>query len=56
VALSNERLINPFLRSRTPDITAAVARHVQHQDPSASPTLLDEVATFAALRAWKNKF
>lgn len=56
VALSTERLINPFLRSRTPAITAAVSRTVQHQDPSASPTRLDEVATFAALRAWKNKF
>jgi hydroxyacylglutathione hydrolase len=43
-----EKAINPFLRSRSNAIMAAVhQREAQAQD---------EVATFAALRAWKNEF
>jgi hydroxyacylglutathione hydrolase len=48
VALSTERAINPFLRSRTRPVSAAVRQH----DASAS----DDVTTFAALRSWKNTF
>lgn len=48
VALSTERAINPFLRSRTPSVSAAVRQH----DASAC----DDITTFAALRAWKNTF
>jgi hydroxyacylglutathione hydrolase len=48
VALSTERAINPFLRSRSEAVSAAVRR----MDPSAT----DDVTTFAALRAWKNDF
>jgi hydroxyacylglutathione hydrolase len=48
VALSTEQAINPFLRSRSPAVSAAV----QHRDAQA----LDDVTTFAALRAWKNEF
>ena len=43
-----ERRINPFLRSREPD----VIRSVQGFDASAH----DEVGIFAALREWKNQF
>jgi hydroxyacylglutathione hydrolase len=43
-----EREINPFLRSRLAGVTQAV----QAVDPSAR----DEIAVFAALREWKNKF
>jgi hydroxyacylglutathione hydrolase len=43
-----ERKINPFLRSRQPD----VIRAVQTFDASAH----GEVAVFAALRQWKNQF
>jgi hydroxyacylglutathione hydrolase len=48
VALSTERAINPFLRSRTRSVSAAVRQH----DASAC----DDVTTFAALRTWKNTF
>ena len=48
VALSTERAINPFLRSRSAAVSAAVRQH----DASAT----DDVSTFAALRAWKNDF
>eukprot|EP01030_Chromulinospumella_sphaerica_P003315 gene3315-3243_t len=48
VALSNEQAINPFLRSRSPSVAAAV----KNRDAKA----LDDIATFAALRAWKNEF
>ncbi|WP_399677958.1 hydroxyacylglutathione hydrolase [Xenophilus sp.] len=48
--LSTERLINPFLRSREPTVSAAVQRHA-HLSADA-----DEVAVFAALRQWKNDF
>jgi len=48
--LALERLINPFLRSRHPDVRAAVQRHSGITDGA------DEVAVFAALREWKNNF
>ncbi len=48
VALSTEQAINPFLRSRSPSVAAAVKRH----DAQA----VGDIATFAALRAWKNDF
>ncbi|WP_090143006.1 hydroxyacylglutathione hydrolase [Limnohabitans sp. DM1] len=48
VALSTEQAINPFLRSRSPSVATAV----KNRDAQA----LDDIATFAALRAWKNEF
>ena len=45
--LATELAINPFLRSRQPEVVASV----QAQDPTAR----DEVAVFAALREWKNR-
>ena len=48
VHLSIELDINPFLRSRSQAVAAAVKRH----DASA----VDDVSTFAALRTWKNEF
>ena len=45
-----ELTINPFLRSRQPQ----VARAVQHH--SGQPDGLDDTAVFAALREWKNVF
>ncbi len=48
IALSTERAINPFLRSRSSAVSQAVRRH----DAQA----LDEITTFAALRNWKNEF
>jgi hydroxyacylglutathione hydrolase len=48
VHLSIELDINPFLRSRSQAVAAAVQRH----DASA----VDDVSTFAALRTWKNEF
>jgi hydroxyacylglutathione hydrolase len=48
VPLSTERAINPFLRSRS----KAVSHAVRQRDAHA----LDDVATFAALRSWKNEF
>ncbi|MGV0959644.1 MAG: hydroxyacylglutathione hydrolase [Limnohabitans sp.] len=47
-ALSTEQAINPFLRSRSSAVSAAVKR----RDALA----VDDVTTFAALRAWKNEF
>lgn len=44
-----ERAINPFLRSREP----AVVRSVRSHDRATGE---DEVAVFAALREWKNRF
>lgn len=46
--LTTELAINPFLRSRQ----AGVMQAVQQREPAAR----DEVAVFAALRAWKNQF
>ena len=48
--LAQERRINPFLRSRHPDVRAAVQQHAGGQG------VMDEVAVFAALREWKNNF
>jgi len=48
--LSLERAINPFLRSRTTDVTNAVRRFAP-TTPAG-----DDVAVFAALRQWKNEF
>ena len=48
VALSIERMINPFLRTRVP----AVRKSIQQQWPEA----VDDVSAFAALRQWKNEF
>ncbi len=42
-----ERDINPFLRSRQPAVTRAVA---------ARAAASDEISVFAALREWKNQF
>jgi hydroxyacylglutathione hydrolase len=44
-----ERATNPFLRVESPEVRAAAAAHA-----AAAPA--DAVATFAALRAWKNVF
>lgn len=46
--VSTEKAINPFLRSRSQAIRAAV-----HQREAQAR---DDVSTFAALRAWKNEF
>ena len=48
VRLLTEQAINPFLRSRSSAVSAAVKR----RDAQA----VDDVTTFAALRAWKNDF
>ena len=48
--IGQERAINPFLRSRTGAVTAQVLA----QAPSTHPN--DDIAVFAALREWKNKF
>jgi hydroxyacylglutathione hydrolase len=48
VSLLTEQAINPFLRSRSPAVSAAV----KQRDALA----VDDVTTFAALRAWKNEF
>ncbi|MFV0681431.1 hydroxyacylglutathione hydrolase [Ottowia sp.] len=45
-----ERTINPFLRSRTPEVMRSVQTH------AALPSTNDDVAVFAALRQWKNEF
>ena len=47
-SIGTERAINPFLRTREP----AVMQAVRAQAPDAS----GEVAVFAALREWKNRF
>ncbi|MDQ3061113.1 MAG: hydroxyacylglutathione hydrolase [Pseudomonadota bacterium] len=46
--LAQERLINPFLRTRQATLVAAA----QRRDASAH----DDVAVFATLRQWKNQF
>jgi hydroxyacylglutathione hydrolase len=47
--LGRERLINPFLRSRQPDVRAAAERQAGHALPEA-------VDVFAAVRRWKDGF
>jgi hydroxyacylglutathione hydrolase len=44
-----ERATNPFLRANLPAVRAAAAAHAGH-------ALADDVASFAALREWKNTF
>ncbi len=44
-----ERATNPFLRADLPEVKAAASAHVGH-------ALNDDVASFAALREWKNRF
>jgi hydroxyacylglutathione hydrolase len=44
-----ERTTNPFLRAGVAPVRAAAARWAGH-------ALADDVATFAALRSWKNEF
>lgn len=46
--VAQERLINPFLRTRQPALVAGA----QRRDASAH----DDIAVFAALRQWKNQF
>jgi len=50
--LGTELQINPFLRTRHPDVRQAVAHHAGFAQ--ATPT--DDVTVFAALRQWKNDF
>ena len=47
--LATELAVNPFLRTRTPTVRAAVAAHVGTMPPN-------NVAVFAALRRWKDEF
>ena len=47
-SIGTERAVNPFLRSREPEVVHSV------RTQAASAT--DEVAVFAALREWKNNF
>ena len=47
--LGRERLINPFLRSRTPAVRDAAERHAGRPLPTATDV-------FAAVRAWKDGF
>jgi len=47
--LGEERATNPFLRAHLPAVRAAAAAHAGH-------ALADDVASFAALREWKNVF
>lgn len=49
-SIALERQVNPFLRSREPEVLASVAAHAPHTDTR------DEAAVFAALREWKNQF
>lgn len=49
VTLSSELACNPFLRTHTPAIGAAVTRRLGRQPA-------DEVETFAELRRWKDQF
>lgn len=49
--LANERLINPFLRVRSPSVRDAVQRHTSTNSGNSSDT-----DVFAALRGWKNHF
>ena len=47
--IGEERATNPFLRAHLPGVRAAAAAH-------AGRALADDVASFAALREWKNVF
>jgi hydroxyacylglutathione hydrolase len=50
--LGNELQINPFLRTRQPDVRQATAHHAG----LTATEQTDDVAVFAALRQWKNNF
>lgn len=50
--LGQEKLINPFLRVRHPEVRRAVAQHA----PLNAQEQNNDVAVFAALREWKNNF
>ena len=50
--LATELQINPFLRTRHPDVRHAVAHHAGLGNTHTT----DDVAVFAALRQWKNDF
>jgi len=47
--IGDERATNPFLRAHLPGVKRAAAAHAGH-------ALADDVASFAALREWKNRF
>ena len=47
--IGEERATNPFLRAHVAGVKAAAAAHAGHAPP-------DDVASFAALREWKNHF
>jgi hydroxyacylglutathione hydrolase len=47
--IADERATNPFLRAGVPAVRAAAEAHAGH-------ALADDVATFAALREWKDGF
>lgn len=47
--MGEERATNPFLRAHLPEVRDAAAAHAGH-------ALADDVASFAALREWKNAF
>jgi hydroxyacylglutathione hydrolase len=49
VALASERACNPFLRSETPAVRAAIAAHL-----GRAPR--DDADAFGVLRAWKDEF
>jgi len=48
-SIEQEKLVNPFLRTRLPGVAQAARAH----DTATSP---DEVGVFATLRHWKNQF
>ena len=57
--LGNERLINPFLRVRTPSVRAAMVQAMAAPPAPTHPPVTpppNDVAVFAALREWKNRF
>ena len=47
-SIGTERAVNPFLRSREPEVV--------HSVRTQAASAMDEVAVFAALREWKNNF
>jgi hydroxyacylglutathione hydrolase len=47
--IGEECATNPFLRAHLPGVMAAAAAHAGH-------AVADDVASFAALREWKNRF
>ncbi len=51
-SIALELQINPFLRSRMPSVKRAVAQCIAPSGQAAN----DDVAGFAALREWKNRF